>query len=137
LLEPDQTDTDRVFHVSYCPHCSARDAIRLSETALERRPWRVTWRCVTCNNLAEGGKSLAVRIAHAAVVQSWLVSNADEERGAAGRTDLSPRKRHDAVLVADAGHFRGFVRHGRRMVPFLRNAALYHRYRRFTVVVGG
>jgi hypothetical protein len=53
LLEPDQTDTYRVFHVSYCPHCSARDAIRLSETALERRPWRVTWRCVTCNNLAE------------------------------------------------------------------------------------
>ena len=53
LLEPDRVDTGHVFHVSYCPHCGSRDAIPLAETALERRPWRVTWRCVVCKHLAD------------------------------------------------------------------------------------
>ena len=53
LLEPDRVDTGHVFHVSYCPHCGSRDAIPLAETALERRPWRVTWRCVVCKNMAD------------------------------------------------------------------------------------
>ena len=53
LHEPDLTDTSRIFHVSYCSHCGSRDAIPLVETALERRPWRVTWRCHLCHNLSE------------------------------------------------------------------------------------
>jgi len=53
LLEPHQTEGDRVFHVSYCPHCDARDAVPFAETALERSPWRVTWKCVRCGKQAE------------------------------------------------------------------------------------
>lgn len=53
LLEPDQTDTRRTYHVSYCHHCRSRDAVPLAETALERRPWRITWTCGVCRNLAE------------------------------------------------------------------------------------
>lgn len=52
LIEPDRIETDRTFHVSVCQHCQIRASIPLSETALERRPWRIAWKCGECGNTA-------------------------------------------------------------------------------------
>lgn len=52
MIEPGRIETDRTFHVSVCQHCQVRASIPLSETALERRPWRITWECDECHNTA-------------------------------------------------------------------------------------
>lgn len=51
LIEPDRIETDRTFHVSNCQHCGQRDSVPLSQTALERNPWRITWRCYNCRKI--------------------------------------------------------------------------------------
>ena len=51
MLEPDRLETDRTFHVSYCSSCNQKAAIPLSDTSLERRPWRVVWRCPACEEM--------------------------------------------------------------------------------------
>lgn len=51
MFEPDRLETDRTFHVSWCSHCNKKAAVPLSVTALERRPWRVVWRCPSCENM--------------------------------------------------------------------------------------
>lgn len=51
LFEPDRLETDRTFHVSWCSSCNEKASIPLCNTALERRPWRVVWRCPNCNEM--------------------------------------------------------------------------------------
>ena len=51
LFDPDQVETDRTFHVSWCNHCNQKAAVPLARTALERRPWRVVWKCEACENM--------------------------------------------------------------------------------------
>jgi hypothetical protein len=40
------------MHDSVCHWCKARVAVLLRDSRLERRPWRLTWRCTVCGNQA-------------------------------------------------------------------------------------
>lgn len=45
-------DPDKVAHDGPCNRCGARTAVLLAHCRLERRPWRLVWRCASCNSLA-------------------------------------------------------------------------------------
>lgn len=45
-------DPDRVAHDGPCNRCGARSPVLLAQCRLERRPWRLVWRCASCNSLA-------------------------------------------------------------------------------------
>ena len=41
-------DPNRIGHDSACEHCETEAIVPMSETRLERRPWRLVWRCRVC-----------------------------------------------------------------------------------------
>ena len=47
-----ELDPDRVAHDSVCQWCRVQRPVMLSETRLESRPWRLTWKCQVCGNQA-------------------------------------------------------------------------------------
>lgn len=47
-----ELDPDSTAHNSKCHWCRARVPVLLSESRLERRPWRLAWQCKVCGNQA-------------------------------------------------------------------------------------
>lgn len=43
-------DPSRIGHQSVCETCGYEDIIAMRSTRLERRPWRLVWRCEVCGN---------------------------------------------------------------------------------------
>ena len=43
-------DPSRIGHQSVCETCEYEDIIPMRVTRLERRPWRLVWRCQVCGN---------------------------------------------------------------------------------------
>lgn len=40
-------------HESFCPSCGAEMAVPIALTRLERRPWRLVWRCTICLEMVQ------------------------------------------------------------------------------------
>jgi RNase P subunit RPR2 len=47
-----ELDPDSTAHDSRCHWCRARVPVLLRNSRLERRPWRLTWHCTVCGNIA-------------------------------------------------------------------------------------
>ena len=45
-------DPEKTLHDAPCLGCRARTPVPLSKTRLERRPWRLVWRCESCGDEA-------------------------------------------------------------------------------------
>ena len=52
-----ELDPDRTMHQSVCRACGVEDLVALRATRLERKPWRLVWRCMACDGMS------AVRLA--------------------------------------------------------------------------
>ena len=52
-----ELDPDRTMHQSVCRACGVEDLVALRATRLERKPWRLVWRCMSCDGMS------AVRLA--------------------------------------------------------------------------
>ena len=46
-------DPERTLHDAPCLSCGARLTVPLARTRLEKRPWRLVWRCEACDRDAE------------------------------------------------------------------------------------
>jgi hypothetical protein len=44
-----ESDPERVAHDSPCGSCGVQTPVPMTRTRLERRPWRLVWRCPVCN----------------------------------------------------------------------------------------
>lgn len=88
LFEPDRLETEKTFHVSWCSHCNSKAAIPLSLTALERRPWRVVWRCPNCEEMTA-----------AAVPPQMLEDFLDLDRAGGMRVSIREAKAFDMVTL--------------------------------------
>ncbi len=47
-----ELDPDSTAHDSRCQWCRSKVPVLLKDSRLERRPWRLTWHCKVCGNVA-------------------------------------------------------------------------------------
>jgi RNase P subunit RPR2 len=47
-----ELDPVKTMHDSTCQSCKARVPVPLNKSRLERKPWRLTWRCDVCGNIS-------------------------------------------------------------------------------------
>ena len=43
-------DPERIAHNGVCRSCGSDVPVPITQTRLERRPWRLVWRCVVCGS---------------------------------------------------------------------------------------
>jgi transcription elongation factor Elf1 len=90
-----ELDPDRTMHQSTCRACGVEDLVALRATRLERKPWRLVWKCESCGDMS------AVRLA--AVLVGPMI-----ELDRAGGMALSIREVKD-FEAADQDEFEAAV----------------------------
>ena len=45
-----ESDPERIAHNGVCRHCGCDIPVAMTRTRLERRPWRLVWRCQLCGS---------------------------------------------------------------------------------------
>ena len=89
-------DPDRIAHNGVCTRCGTDAPVPMTRTRLERRPWRLVWRCAVCG----AQQKVACPPELIALFSEW---------DRAGGTSLSMREVADMVQV-DLAEFERAVR---------------------------